>query len=74
MSIFRSPILHPIPRVDFTFLIAVGCTVGIIATLWVLYRAYRLLLITYCTSMSRCAGNTSHPITPVPPQPLHHQP
>ena len=47
--------LHPIlsSRVDLTFLIAVGCTVGIIATMWVLYRSYRLLFITYCTAVSR---------------------
>ena len=40
-------------RVDLTFLIAVACTVGILCTLWILYRAYRLLFMTYCTAMSR---------------------
>jgi len=39
--------------VDLTFLIAVGCTVGIVCTLWILYRAYRLLFMTYCAAMSR---------------------
>jgi len=56
-------ILHPVSlfrvelfllfRVDLTFLIAVACTVGILCTLWILYRAYRLLFMTYCTAMSR---------------------
>ena len=40
-------------RVDLTFLIAVACTVGILCTLWILYRAYRLLFMTYCAAMSR---------------------
>ena len=40
-------------RVDLTFLIAVACTVGIVCTLWILYRAYRLLFMTYCAAMSR---------------------
>merc|ERR1712110_546472 len=39
--------------VDLTFLIAVACTMGILCTLWILYRAYRLLFMTYCTAMSR---------------------
>jgi len=39
--------------IDLTFLIAVACTVGILCTVWILYRAYRLLFMTYCTAMSR---------------------
>ena len=38
---------------DFTFLLTIGCTVGALFTLYLLYRAYRLLLLTYCVSLSR---------------------
>ena len=31
----------------------IGCTAGALFTLYLLYRAYRLLLLTYCVSLSR---------------------
>ena len=44
---------HILYSFDFTFLLTLACTVGSVVTLYLLYRAYRLLLLTYCVSMSR---------------------
>jgi len=41
------------PRVDFTFLIAAGGSVGILVTMWILYRAYHLLFLIYCRNLTR---------------------
>ena len=45
--------IHILYSFDFTFLLTIGCTVGALFTLYLLYRAYRLLLLTYCVSLSR---------------------
>ena len=54
---------------DFTFLIVAGGTVGILLTLWLVYRAYRALFLVYCSSLRRQGvegevapgGGASHP-------------
>jgi len=36
---------------NFTVLLTAGCTVGVLVALYILFRAYRLLFITYCVSL-----------------------
>ena len=44
---------HILHSFDFTFLLTFACSIGSFVTLYLLYRAYRLLLLAYCVSMSR---------------------
>ncbi|XP_023336207.1 uncharacterized protein LOC111707346 [Eurytemora carolleeae] len=41
------------PKFDLTFLIAAGGSLGVLVTIWILYRAYHLLLVFYCRSLTR---------------------
>ena len=38
---------------DFTVLMSVGCTVGVLVAAYIMFRAYKLLFLTYCVSISR---------------------
>lgn len=43
------------PRFDLTFLLVAGGTLGVLVAIWIVYRAYHLLFMLYCRSLtSQC--------------------